>query len=176
MGEIEPPKEPDPFLETTPAIEVDAQEAPDEVEPVDIHRLTVVEQVYHQIAGEQPTSVNSQFSRVLASDEQPYVRRCKATEDWQPIDIGWVEDVGMLVIVNNEGTFRHRIPTDEQRAEVAKRVLDVGVETATGICRILRVWKIPPGESGRGQPIYPKQLRIRSQYGTVLFTIYVFPA
>ena len=60
-------------------------------------RITVVETLYHQgVLGEDPTTVTCQFTRELKSDEQPYQRRCKVSENPKPLDVGWVEEVGEI--------------------------------------------------------------------------------
>lgn len=168
--------------------ELSPEEVPPQVAPVDAgppaeitgmpvlspppnNRLTVVETVYHQTFGEQPVSVESRFERELQSDEQMYQRRKIATEEWQPLDLGWVEEVGCVVAQNTEGQFLQLIPTPEQRAENAKKILEVAYLPAAGM-----VFYVPPGESLRLYPSHPKQLVIRCQAGTVKYTVNIIPA
>lgn len=134
-------------------------------------RLTVVETVYHQRWGENPISIESRFGRELTTHEQPYSRECVATEEWQPLDLGWLNtNVGQLVILNREGSLLQfqTYPTAEVREEMATRI----IELTTGDDD---PWFIPPGESHRGWPSKPENLRIRCQNGTARYTLHLIP-
>lgn len=151
-------------------------------------RIAVVETVYHQAAGEQPTSVESRFQRWLEGNEQPCVRRCHdrenvATEDWKPLDAGWIRQAGMIVLTNDEGRFSQTIPTSQEHDEAIARVIEVGcypvgewdMSPETSIV-LLACWLVLPGESLRAQPVNLKSLRVRCRKGTAKFTLCVFPA
>jgi hypothetical protein len=88
-------------------------------------RIVVIEQVYHQEHGQQPTLIDHSFVRMLDSDEQPYVRKITVGEQWERLDTGWVAKVGMIVFTNDEGKNFHVNPTDAQKADVADRVVEV---------------------------------------------------
>lgn len=150
-------------------------ETPEPKQTVLKPRITVVETLYHQgVLGETPTTVTCQFSRELESDEQPYQRRCKVGEDPQPLDIGWIEEVGEIHIQNEEGRSLQVQPTNEEKAESAKKVLWIVLHNKAS-----SYWpgllRIPAGESQRLLPIYPEELWISSRSGTTRFTITVFP-
>jgi hypothetical protein len=70
-------------------------------------RLVVVETVYHAAAGASPTSVTHKFRRVLTTDEQPCERVARCTNEWQPIELGWIKgtECGMLHVVNESGAM-----------------------------------------------------------------------
>jgi hypothetical protein len=140
-------------------------------------RLTVVETVYHQPAGEPPVSVDFRFSRDLDSVEQSYRRQLTATEDWKSLDHGWIEQAGMLVIQNLEGKFRAN-PTDEERAEAAAKVLEVAhrvdEDPAAGVWDCA-VWLVLPGESFRGCPSDIKRLVVRSRSAPLRFSVFILP-
>lgn len=72
-------------------------------------RLTVVESVYHQINGEQPTIVDPGYTVPIKSDEQPYIRRLTITDSWQPLDCGWINKASLLVLQNTERDPSKRI-------------------------------------------------------------------
>lgn len=133
-------------------------------------RLTVVDTVYYQSPEMQATSAESRFSRPLDTlDEQPYIRRMKVTEEWAPLDCGWLNECSMLMLVNEEGKGLEKIPTEEEKTEISKRVIEVrfGSETVE--------WLILPGESLRGYPINPKLMFIRCRNGCAKLTINLFP-
>ena len=90
-------------------------------------RLNVVFNASHEHFGDQPFGINLIFSKFLESNEQVYTRRVEATEEWQPIDMGWMEDVGasMVVIENLEGKGLVVNPTKKQQEDINSRVLEV---------------------------------------------------
>ena len=146
--------------------------------------MTVVEQIYHQPAGEEPTAYHHSFVRKLTVQEQPYSRKIKVGEGWQPLDLGWFADkpdaVGMVQVVNNEGRFTQTQPTDEERVAAAakviclvSRVIDAGIGgmlAEDSFC-----WLIRPGESFRGSSTDATRIWIRCQFGVAQATVNVFP-
>jgi hypothetical protein len=146
--------------------------------------ITVVEQIYHQPAGEEPTAYHHSFVRKLFIQEQPYSRKIKVGEGWQPLDLGWFRDrpdaIGMVQVVNSEGRLTQTQPTDEERAAVAAKVICV-VSKVVGD-RIIGVlaeddfcWQIFPGESFLGSPTNANRLWIRCKSGVAQATVNVFP-
>src|SRR6185312_8298003 len=94
------------------------------LKPTNRARLGLVCTVYHQQPGNEPISAESRFSRWLESEEQPYLRKLVIGEEWTLLDCGWLEDVGMLLLRNEEGKFQVQ-PTEAERAEVMSRVVEV---------------------------------------------------
>jgi len=147
--------------------------------------LTVVETIYHQSWGEGPTAYPTSFMRELSVQEQPYFRKIKVGERWQPLDLGWFkdrpQDVGMIQLVNDEGTFAQTQPTDEERAAADAKVIDVvtDIVDAGPLAGILAKdsfsWQIPPRESFRGNPTNAKQLWVRCRSGVARATVNVYP-
>lgn len=135
-------------------------------------RVTVVEKVYHQTAGEEPFAVENTFSRNLKTQEQPYSRRCTATEEWQPLDCGWLKgNVGMLIISNLAGTGLTTIPSGDERAEIEKQVLEICDEDCVD-----GAWLIPPGEAMRGIPKDASRLCVRCQSGSIKYKLSLIPS
>jgi hypothetical protein len=132
-------------------------------------QLTVVETVYYQPLDEQPTAVQSRYTRPLTSDAQPYSRTLEATESWQPLDVGWIEGAAVVILHNDEGKFPRVRPTVEERQAAAAKVLEVGRGGAAD-------WLIPPGASMRALAAQPGQLQVRCQAGTAKFTLTLFGA
>jgi len=158
--------------------ETTTQETDDVPKVKDIpDRITVVELVYHQVNGEEDaTCSEARFSRQLeTSGEYPYVRHTKATEEWQHLDLGWIADVGcsMLTIENNEGYFKQRLPTEDEKTEVDKKAIELGYSPYAS--PILSCFLIPPKESFRCCPSNAKDLMIRCQSGEAKYTLTVFP-
>jgi len=102
-------------------------------------RLTVVERVYHQPAGQEAVAFESPFYRFLASEDTCYNRSLTVTPEWQQIDLAWVAKPAMLYLAN------------EGRTQVGPDVV-VGVEVPHGLDP-MPVARIPAGESMRLCPI-----------------------
>ena len=134
-------------------------------------RVTVVETIYHQVQGEQPTTIESRYSRNLKTDEQLYQRRFTVTEDWVLLDLGWAgNNISLLHISNEEGKFPHKIPTPEEIEEVARRVIEVSYAPTSGMG-----WSIPPGESIRGIPTRVESLFLRCVCGKAKCVLTLVP-
>lgn len=132
-------------------------------------RLTVVEYVYHQQMGREASMFESRFSRALGDHEQPYERQVTVGEDWQSLDCGWVERVGMLVLRNEEGRHMQLNPTAEERRAIAGRVVEIRTKDQPA------AWLVHPGESLRACPADAAGLEVRCQAGEARVTIHAIP-
>lgn len=84
--------------------------------------------VYHQVPGRQPTGVVRRYSRVQQSDEPPFVQPSMIlTREWCPILCETITEAGLITIINEEGTFLHTIPTEQEREEMSKRTVEVSL-------------------------------------------------
>lgn len=139
-----------------------------------LDQLTVVEMVYHHVFGEETQVVESRYSRRLQGcGEQMYgPRNLTATEEWQSLDLGWVPEPGLLHIQNREGQNFQVNPTPEERADIAKRILEVSYSP---LSQGVDGWLILPGESMRGYPTNPGKLFIRSRHGRSRYTLALIP-
>lgn len=135
-------------------------------------RITVVDTVYHQATGADPTCVESRFNRELLTDELPYSRQMKLEEHWKPLDHGWMSAAGMLFVRNEEGRFAQVVPTAVERGESLRKVVEVGIETSAGVIPIASV---PPGESCRFVPMDVRILRLRTRHKMAKVTLTLFP-
>lgn len=144
-------------------------------------RLTVTDVVYYQHPEGAPLSLESRFTRLVEGDDEPYSRRCRVGEQWEPLDSGWIGKVGHLALRNDEGKFTQVIPTVEQREAAMKKVVELGVlvQPAPGIPiaidLIVPVATIIVGESLRLTPTNFSALRVRSLSGVARLTIIVCP-
>lgn len=133
-------------------------------------RITVVEQVYHQVSGDQPHLVESKFSRELESDEQPYERHLKVGEEPELLDCGWVKKASQLLIINEEGRFLQTQPTEAEREELQLKVLEVYFGKLS-----IDSWIVPPGESMRACPSSLVGVYLRSRSGILRLTLHALP-
>ena len=141
-------------------------------------KLTIVEQIYHQAPGEDPTSYSHSYWRVLpVTGEQVLQRRQEAIELWKKIDLVWFEKspFSMFMIRSEEGKFPHTIPTEEMRATAESKILEVGFcktgETEVQSTHLL----VYPNEMARFSPEPGYEWYVRCKNGSARYTLFVFP-
>ncbi len=145
----------------------------------------MVTMAYHQLAGEQPASVENRSSRCVSSDEQPYVRQLtgknRVGEAWQPVDCGWLEEASLVSISNEEGKGLQKIPTAAEAAETAARVIEIGVANRSEEApayfpeAVIPVLVVLPGESVCFSPASLASLRMRCRSGEAKVNLVAFP-
>lgn len=94
-------------------------------------RLTVQLTVHHEHCCEDPFSITPQFTRLLATAEQPWRRRVKVGPEWAMPEWGWFgtnANVGHIVFVNNAGKGLAVNPTDEEKAAIEASVVEISYE------------------------------------------------
>ena len=151
----------------------DPQETPPpDPQPVDPRdRITVNETFYHQPFGEDAICVDSQFTHYVEGTEQPYIRRTTVTEEWKPLDTGWLEDnVGFILLQNHPPKFLHREPSEEERQLAFEKVLQIMLGSEDE-----NVLLVPPGQNFRGFPKHVSRVQVRCQRGTSKVTIHAYP-
>lgn len=149
-------------------------------------RLTVVDSVYHAAGKGEPTVAAHKFMRVLVGDEQPFTRWSKAIPEWTALETGWLTTASMMVLVNEEGpqNFQVRL-SEEQKAEIAARVIEVGVKPVVPagrtmhsppICRdVIPAFRVRPGESCRVEPAELGSLFLRCTGGVARYKLVLLP-
>ena len=82
----------------------DNRPSPVKDQPTVRHRLTVVEKLYHQTHGGEPTCIESTYEMQLQTDEEVYSRNTVADKTPVRLDLGWLNDkpVNQIVITNRE--------------------------------------------------------------------------
>lgn len=143
-------------------------------------RITVVEMVYFQSSGDQPIAVDSRFARDCATDEQPFTRPSFSVgEEWVSVPSAWLDEAGMLVLVNLTGRGQHVVPTPRQRQVFADAVVELGVadgvDTATYKTAVVPFAYVPAGESCRLSPVSFRSLRLRCRKGEARCNVTVMP-
>lgn len=136
-------------------------------------RLGVVEIVYHQLPDAQPTSRQTRFFRWLDSAEEPYRRTLTLRQGWVPLECGWVQSPGLVFLDNQEGRFLQVQPSESERQEAARRVVEVGLEAAGAV---LPFAAVHPGESARFQPADAARLRLRCRHESARVLLLVLPS
>lgn len=138
--------------------------------------LTIIDTIVHQLADENAIPVDSRYTRWLTTDEQHCSRIKKIGESWEPLDTGWIEDCGMLMIKNKEGGRKLVNPSIEEQEKEKTKV----VEVATTVFITGKMVEIPfamilPGESLRLQPVNLESYRIRCRSGECRISVDAFP-
>lgn len=139
-------------------------------------RMVVIEYIYHQQHNQPAMNLEHRYKVHPLTSEQPYQRRCVATEQYQPIDRGWFENGGhgLVVIKNDEpdkvneiaGIFPQDVDSEEGVLEVRGKV--------DGDLDILRL-EIPPGQSFRANIVSLVHLYVRCLKGKANYTLTIFP-
>jgi hypothetical protein len=133
-------------------------------------RVTVVEHVYHRRDGAGPVEAPpTRFWRALRTSSQPYQRSLVADESWRKLELGWVPDPGLLILYNLEGKYLQANPTDEERDDIARRILEVSYAGHE------RGFLVPAGESTRMCPTHAADLMVRSRHGTIRYQVFAVP-
>ena len=141
-----------------------------------LDRILVIDSVYFCPYNDEVIGVDSRYDRPLETQEQVYTRQCHnpntvSTEEWRQLDFGWLSsNIGMFVITNDEGKYYDTHPSEEEKEDTKKRILQIRCN-ANPDC----VWLIPPGESFRGSPSDPSHLWIRCEHGQAKYTLTAFP-
>lgn len=150
-----------------------SQEIPD--------RITVVENIYFQRRGEDPSQCGKNFELTLETKEQPYDRDLTINEEWKLLDLGWLkENTKLLWIFNKEGKFLATIPTKEEKEIVSKKVIEVFFyNRLQGDIRsfenIRAVNEIYPLTASRCCLSPSVDVYARSQSGPIKLTVVAFP-
>lgn len=136
--------------------------------------ITIVDMTYYRAEGEQPIVVSSRFGRDLQTTEQPYIRRVTITEKWEQLQLGWIQQCGLLILAVDPPSYKVQ-PTPEERNEAESKVVEVIWNLDNPQWGI----RIPPGEDARFQPIYriPEtefRLYARCLNGQTKLTVHAF--
>ena len=134
-----------------------------------VQRITIVDSVYYEAQGAEPLQIKSGYSRMVVSDEQPYMRTLKVSQEYQILDSGWIKECGLLVIKNEEGSNPQKIPTVAEKEAIKGRIVEL-CDDHSKLC-----WLVHPGESLRACPISLVGLKLRCLSETAKVTLAVFP-
>lgn len=135
-------------------------------------KLTIVEEIYYQVSpNEDPYQISTKVSRELKTKEQIWSRKCRATEQWKPLDLGWLEGLGcsLIAIENHAGTFNQVQPTKEELEIEAKKILCLSYEKND------LGFLIYPQATEKFVPVVSDALTIRCKEGETDFTIWAIP-
>lgn len=142
-------------------------------------RLLVVDNVYFQSPDEQPTHQPFRWGRDVDPDLSPYgPKKVVLSQEWTPIDSGWLEDKEGLVVIENLVEKRQTIPSPEEKAELLSKVIEIGIRLVTGSegSSAFSLFYINPGESFKASPtVGLRDYRLRCVAGTAKASITIYP-
>lgn len=135
-------------------------------------RIVVKETIYHQRDfRENPITLSKGFCAELSSDEEPYQRKPKIGEKWEPLDCGWLSlNRGTIRIENLAKQEKQGILSEEEEAELAKQV--IRIRFSADSCGDIA---IPPGEAVRFRPHTNDPIGICCSHGTVRYSLFIVP-
>ncbi len=140
-------------------------------------RLIVVGHVCHQQPFDDagpPAEIA--WVRYLASREQPVRRTMTVGEEWRPIYAGWLTSCSAVVVHNHEGERRQRIPTEEEKAATAAKVIELSFSASGGDGDWRPDILCLPGESqGPFCPANLESVHLRCRKGEARITVNVYP-
>lgn len=108
-------------------------------------RFVIQERIYWQVDGQTSELAGKPYSRWLKSDDQPYKRSLPVgSEEWTPVETGWVKEIGLLVLRNQDeketitvslnGVLCWLFPNESMRLVPKTGVILQAI--ATGKCRV----------------------------------------
>lgn len=164
-----------------------------ESEPQSPSRVSIVETLYFHTVGVNPHVVQTRYGRNLKTEEQVFVRRLTLTDDWVALDAGWLKAVSYVLIQNMEGRMLQVNPTDEERADIESRVVEISFSASepqpandgprdmfspplpiTGPIPTAHLI-LPPRESLRLCPLNIHNIRIRCRNKTAKIVLHMIP-
>lgn len=137
---------------------------------VPVDRFTANCQFYFEQAGAQPIQRSLVLSEVYVHcEEEPYVRAVSVGEDWKNLDLGWMSElpIGIIIIHNTMGQGDMVRLDEAALAARKKQILEVGNEQLSFLVR--------PGHFILLEPSDAKKLKLRSKSGTIRVHTFVSP-
>lgn len=128
----------------------------------------------HQSIGNRPMQESYAYHELMDSDEDCYVRKLTIEQAWVKLDLGFIkpEGVRMIILENRTGNDLKKNPTEEEKAAIAKTILQVSVSDDA-------VWKpdwtVSPSQFFCGSPANPEIIKIRSAGGPLKLHMCIVP-
>jgi hypothetical protein len=134
-------------------------------------RVSVVEQVWYQSAGEQPHALSLRMYRALNTTAQAYSRRKNVGTKWEELDTGWVNVPSFVIIENNEGQRPASVLSIPEKAALSHKVLWVSLGEINEPAHLV----IQPGEHLRLPLNVGTRVYLRAAEGSIKVMIHAIP-
>jgi hypothetical protein len=138
-----------------------------------VDRVVIVGHVTHLRMDRESQYVDFAYERLLKSKSEYYDRlEFKVGQEWKPLDFGWIQDVGVVCIVNRKTEFM-RVPSKEEREEADAKVVEISF--ASDAWRTSQVDVILyPGQPIQFSPAH-REIRLRCRSGIAECRVTVLP-
>lgn len=148
------------------------EETPD-YEPIesvleDHDRLTIQFSATHQHHGDEAHQVAFNRSEILGTEVEPWKRRSKATADWKPVDLGWI-DRPIYVVIKNLTHRRTSTPSPEELKLEQAQVIEVAFADS-----IVPHVRIPVGGAMPFYPVPGVSIKVRCLNGDKDYRVHAF--
>jgi len=88
------------------------------------NRVSITVKSHHQTLGSNANSHEFGFQYYPDSLDEPYIReRVQLTKTELPLDTGWIQKPGLVILYNTTTVASNRIPTQEEVEEVNSRLI-----------------------------------------------------
>ena len=88
------------------------------------NRVSITVRTHHQILGSNANSHEFGFQYFPDSLDEPYIReRIQLTQTELPLDTGWIQKPGLVILYNTTTLASNQIPTQEEVEEVQSRLI-----------------------------------------------------
>lgn len=91
--------------------------------------LTVLQTYHYNNHGNEfpPVSINTPFVKEITNAEQAYLRNSQVSEEWIPLDTGWLGKNVSMIVIQNERTKFAVNPNEDEKKEAASKVIEIGL-------------------------------------------------
>ena len=138
-------------------------------------QVVVVEQTVFTSASDQPEGAHpSNFCRAVRTDEMPYTQDFKATPEWRPLPLGWLQGNPVsFVKVENKRRRRQVLPSPQEEDADAALVIELGLLVGDADVRPFAL--VRPGEDNRVEYLDPAAVYFRCRAGECKGRLTVYP-
>lgn len=137
-------------------------------------RITSVMDIHYEHRGDKPVTVSGRNSLTTQNfDIEPYSRKLKLGQEWHTVSADWITpDIGGFVCVENlEGKNLPNLPTQEEREDINKRIIEVVIGTP-GEKETLEVL---PGWPFVFLPTDLSKVKLRARHGQIRCRLVIYP-
>lgn len=135
-------------------------------------RITIVNSAYFQPVDGDPKLFDRKWSQALTTDEEPYQRKMKVGEEWQPLESGWLNgEASLLVIQNLKPRFDHNLSEAELK-EVEEKAVELGSALYTDQKSVQVFSTVSVGRDVQIEPIGRLMIRCAKGEAQVQYTFY----
>lgn len=144
--------------------------------PLEQHdRITTQYSLVHESWGEDPTAVQATYTALCATaGVQPHYRRTVCEVTWAALQYGDVADPGHVVIQNRANGPHVVQPTEEERANIKRHVLEIGFARPGEGPPAHAALQVQPGGCQPLDLLPHTKVWVRAQHGHIRTTVYVF--